>query len=537
MKKLFILIIAAFSTIFFSCEKDLYEDSIKNNSRRLKIKKVSLSDIDNNTSFKIVEKVKQFKSQGKQSKSNQNNQDGKFAYNDVLDLYIDFDNGSLIESGESLFYTFPMFRKSEENLENILFVPKENGQVDLFFVKYNVKPEDLEDLTEIEKSNISIQVYRQTGQLICFDVINRFLVYPNGCQETHSNGYTCTPEVVTEITTFCDWVSPGGGGSNSSGGNVGGGNIGGGGNTGNPIITEPIPQIITSIIGLTPTQINFKDFIKGLSDEQQEWWQNPLNENTRKEIEEYVNQNPNNFSVFIFSEQLIDFAIENNNSLEGIQEISSILDILDDGKINGEDILVVPDEPITDMADYLSCFDTSQPATITLYADQPVAGKHNLFDGFNVGHAFISIKQGTKIKTLGFYPVIGSQSVLPNTLTLDPNDFISVEGVFKNNEEHTYDVSLTIPINASQLSNTINGIVSVAENNPQYNLGSINCTDVAILIIESNTNVTIPSCESPRPFWDGQTPGTLGEIIRTLPLPNGATRNTTGGTAPTNSNN
>ena len=154
-----------------------------------------------------------------------------------------------------------------------------------------------------------------------------------------------------------------------------------------------------------------------------------------------------------------------------------------------------------------------------------------------VGHAFISINQGTKIKSLGFYPVNGPQSGIPNPVTLDPNDFINVEGVFKNNEEHTYDVSLTIPINASQLSNTINGIVSVAESNTQYNLGSINCTDVAILIIESNTNVDIPSCESPRFYWDGQTPGTLGEIIRNLPLPNGATKNTTGGNAPTNSSN
>lgn len=536
MKKLFILIIAAFSTIFFSCEKDLYEDSIKNNSRKLKIKKVSLSDIDNNTSFKIVEKVKQFKSQGKQNKSNQNSQDGKFAYNDVLDLYIDFENGSLIESGDSLFYTFPMFRKSEENLENILFVPKENDQVDLYFVKYDVKPEDLGNLTEIEKSNLSIQVYRQTGQLICFDVINRFLVYPNGCQETHSNGYTCTPEVVTEITTFCDWVSPGGGGSNSSGGNVGGGNIGGGGITGNPIITEPIPQIITSIIGLTPTQINFKDFIKGLSDEQQEWWQNPLNENTRKEIEEYVNQNPNNFSVFIFSEQLIDFAIENNNSLETIQEISSILDILDDGKINGEDILVAPDVSITDMADYLSCFDTSQPATITLYADQPISGSKLIISPtLSVGHAFVSIKQGTKIKSFGFYPISTLGSALPNPATADPRDFLSTPGVFGNDENHTYDVSITTSITATQLSNIITNTITVAQSNPQYNLGSMNCTDLAILIFNIS-NLEIPSCESPG-VWSGQTPGTLGEVIRDLVLPAGSTKNTTGGTAPANSNN
>jgi predicted transcriptional regulator len=157
MKKLFILIIAFFSTLFISCEKDLYEDSIKDNSRKLKIKKVSLSDIDNNTSFKILEKVKRFKNLTKQSKSNQNNQSAKFAYNDALDLYIDYDNGKVIESEGSLFYTFPMFRKSEENLENILFIPKENGDIESYILKYDFKPEDLETITANEISQKKIE--------------------------------------------------------------------------------------------------------------------------------------------------------------------------------------------------------------------------------------------------------------------------------------------------------------------------------------------------------------------------------------------
>jgi hypothetical protein len=44
------------------------------------------------------------------------------------------------------------------------------------------------------------------------------------------------------------------------------------------------------------------------------------------------------------------------------------------------------------------------------------------------------------------------------------------------------------------------------------------------------------SCESPGP-WDGQTPATLGEEIRTINLPYGATRNTTGGETPANNSN
>jgi hypothetical protein len=62
----------------------------------------------------------------------------------------------------------------------------------------------------------------------------------------------------------------------------------------------------------------------------------------------------------------------------------------------------------------------------------------------------------------------------------------------------------------------------------------MNCTDVAIIMFEANTNVNIPSCESPEFGWDGQTPGTLVEIIRDLPTPAGGTKDTNGGVSPQN---
>ncbi|MEZ4878133.1 MAG: hypothetical protein R2805_11350 [Flavobacterium sp.] len=55
-------------------------------------------------------------------------------------------------------------------------------------------------------------------------------------------------------------------------------------------------------------------------------------------------------------------------------------------------------------------------------------------------------------------------------------------------------------------------------------------------IINYEKNSIIPSCESPS-LWIGQTPGTLGQIIRNLELPLGTTRNITGGSAPSNSSN
>lgn len=512
MKKIFSVLALITLFIFSSCEKDLYEDSIKNSSRKIEIKSIALSEINSITSSKILNKVEEYKRGFTQS-----NRAGKFAYNAALNLYIDYDNGKLIELYGKQYYTFPMFRRSEENLENILFIQNENGLVDLYFVKYDVKPEDLKDLTNDEKNNISIQIHRQTGYLICFDVINRFLQYPEGCTETHSNGYTCTPEVVTEITTFCDWVSAGGGGSsgsNSSGSTSGGG---GGGSNGSSSTNETIPPIITSIIGLTPTQINFKDFITNLPIEFENWLNNVANDELKQELEHYFDINSQNGIV--------------------LSDIYNTIDILDDGKVNGEDILVSPDEEITNMVDYLSCFDLTQGATLTIYADQPVTGSHSIFSfSETVGHAFISIKQGTKIKTFGFYPQCSPCSLIPNYATPMPTDFLSVNGVFGNDQNHSFDVSLSTTINSIQLTNIVNGVIAVVQSNPMYNLGNMNCTDIAINIFESQTSIDIPSCESPG-IWVGQTPGTLGQIIRNLILPTGTTRNTTGGNAPPNSSN
>ena len=253
----------------------------------------------------------------------------------------------------------------------------------------------------------------------------------------------------------------------------------------------------------------------------------------------YLSANDFSSESIILALELINYSILNNNSSESIQEIMDILDVLDDGMVDEQPVLVEPENPINDMADYLSCFNTSQSAIITIYADQPKTGEHNIFSlNETVGHAFISIKQGTKVKTLGFYPISSIGSVLPNPVTLQPNDFVSTPGIFGNDEGHPYDVSLSVPLTASGLANVIDSIVTVAENNPLYNIGSMNCTDLAILIFNSEAIINIPNCESPSP-WSGQTPGTLGEVIRDLDVPPGAggVKNTNGGNAPINNPN
>jgi hypothetical protein len=238
---------------------------------------------------------------------------------------------------------------------------------------------------------------------------------------------------------------------------------------------------------------------------------------------------------FAFAKELIDYGI-NNNTTNSRLEIANILDILEDGKVDGKQVVVGPTTPITNMAEYLNVFDTSKEAIITIYADQPKTGSHDLFSpSETVGHAFISITQGIKVRTLGFYPQGSVESIIPNLLTLNPKDFLSTPGVFGNDQGHSFDVSLSLPLNPSGLASVIAGIILIAQNNPQYNLGSLNCTDLAISIFNSQVIMNVPNSESPGP-WSGQTPGTLGEIIRDLDLPPGigGILNTNGGYAPNN---
>ncbi len=202
---------------------------------------------------------------------------------------------------------------------------------------------------------------------------------------------------------------------------------------------------------------------------------------------------------------------------------------------NNEVVLVGPDKPINNVAEYLNCFDKSKGAIVTIYADQPVSGEHYILSGSGgVGHAFISIQQDNSIKTLGFYPQSSIGSVIPNVGSPLPNDFYSTPGALGNDEGHTYDISLSVPINANELTSLINGFVSVQQNNLQYNIGSVNCASIAIGAFQGSTGINIPSAESPVLLWNGETPGTLGEVLRDMPTPPGGTKNSNGGNASAN---
>lgn len=181
-------------------------------------------------------------------------------------------------------------------------------------------------------------------------------------------------------------------------------------------------------------------------------------------------------------------------------------------------VLAAPDSPIDNMENYLNCFDTTKPAQLTIYVDQPIANQNDSWTSGNgkAGHAFISITQGNLTRSWGLYPEGDANPFNSN----DPH-------AFGNNSQDEFDVSITVIINHASLLN----IIEDTENyNLNYDLNTNNCTDYVIQTA-GLAGITLPDPQSTWPGGGGSNPGAFGQELRTMNLTNGMTRNETTGTA------
>ena len=251
---------------FISCEKDLYEDSIQNESRKMKVSKKSLKDIEKSVSTKIKDEIKKVKNIKYETTSEGN----RIEYNAELNIYIDTENGNLVSVDGKNFYTFPMFKDEDDKIENVLFVDKGNDEMDTYLIKYDITPEEFENLTTDQVQNIDAEyqkVFWSGGEQVCFIWTTTTTVYPN-CPYPgglHSNGLQCEGEVHVTSSTLCTFVevfgqgdSLGGNGGDGVGGDTSGGQTGSG-STGNTIYTG---------IGTSPELLKSKRFDKQLTSQQ-----------------------------------------------------------------------------------------------------------------------------------------------------------------------------------------------------------------------------------------------------------------------------
>ena len=488
-----------------SCEKDLYEEGIQNSSRNISVKDVSLSSLDKTTSSKINEKIAALK-----SLKNKTNDQGKFEYNSTLDVYIDTENGKLVNNDGKLYYTFPMFRKSEENLENIIFAPLDSGEMETYFAKYNVKPDEFIDLTITEIQNLN-PVFQKldAGTLEICTTLNFTVTTYSGCTATHPNNETCGGESVTFAFTTCYHL--GGDGSDGNGTNTSPASYNGlvGGAGGSDFSTTPV--------GPSPEDMAIKEFVMQLSDDQNECL-NGLPEDERKAVLDLLNPNPeldeNCTGNTVTEEQQFDY-------LENV--IDDICGSANNDPLPADTVLFENvSGKILDINEYLECFQLNQNAVFVLYVDQPIANNNATNNGTDPGHTFISIIQNNVRRVLGFYPNTGVYPGVTNTAV----------GVLVNNSNHEFDVSISYVINSTQLTNVINYIKNHA--NTQYNLNTYNCTDFGMGVTAAS-GLALPSAYG---TWlgggAGDNPGQLGQNIRNLPVCGGRLKNTTGGISPSN---
>lgn len=185
-------------------------------------------------------------------------------------------------------------------------------------------------------------------------------------------------------------------------------------------------------------------------------------------------------------------------------------------------LVIPPDTPVNNIQEYLKCFTASQSATFTVYAEQPRPGKPDTWaastSGPKVGHTFISITQDGITRVLGFYPTS------PKALIDDG------PGIIGDDSHHAYSVSITTTLSPATLNSLLTYIYANSSNT--YVLPDYNCTDFGIGAAGA-TGLTLPDTYGSWGMSGGSTPGTLGQDMRTMSLPAGATR-TLSGTAPNN---
>lgn len=191
---------------------------------------------------------------------------------------------------------------------------------------------------------------------------------------------------------------------------------------------------------------------------------------------------------------------------------------------------------IGDIQDYFKCFTnvagSSNKYRVTICVDQPnpgtrtawnlsstgVGGSSSGANPVNVGHTFLILTEetptGTITRNVGFYP----QDYVSPASPVD-------KGVLNNNEQHLYNIALTVDVNSSQFFNVQNFISQVKSSGQNYDLDNYNCTSFGIKALMAG-DVYLNSTIGSWPGGSGNNPGDLGEDIRTMTLNSNMIRST-----------
>lgn len=206
--------------------------------------------------------------------------------------------------------------------------------------------------------------------------------------------------------------------------------------------------------------------------------------------------------------------------------------------------IAFPERPIGNIVDYLKCFDNNPSSdhkySVSICVSQPNPGTRDTWafrspgqavDAGNpilVGHTFIVLKEETPSKTVvrnvGLYPVNFVDPTAPAT-----------QGVLGNDEQHEYNISLTVSMTSSEFTNVVNYISQGYRGTFTYDLNTNNCTTFAANAMAAG-HVSVPRTFGTWTNGSGMNPGDMGEDIRTLSLSPNMSRNTVANNHPNTGN-
>lgn len=335
LKKITKVIAICALLVLSSCEKDLYDEAIKND-KNLLMKNISLSDLSRKDNAKLFSSIDKVRNKNKDAQ-------GKIVYDSINDIYFDDQSGKYIESADgSKSYTFPILKSGsgDKKIENIVFSLNKDGEYDTYKAKYNFTKEEMMNFTEQQVSNQSVTYTEITqgkfGIIVCVENMEWQLA------STPTNGVPTQMPVYewkwVVVSTTCHnlgaddgtFIGDGGGAGNTST-TIGSSNT--------SASTPHQIAIVTTPIGLNATQQGMADMMAGFTDAQLNWYNNQ-NDATLDSVTNYLVQNSfSSASVNSIKQMMnlsitknieIDFNVNSNNlqTFNTINDVSNYVNLL-----------------------------------------------------------------------------------------------------------------------------------------------------------------------------------------------------------------
>ena len=236
--------------LFLSAACDTEREYIK--EEKFIVRKFSMNEMAKKSDAKLTEAVNRAKNLRLEGPS----ENSKIIYDEKAGLYFDDEKGLYIEKDDKKSYTFPVIRFSvTEKVQNICFNKKENGDYDVYLVKYDYTIEEAESFSDEElktrgkelipliKNGVELKFVRYVCVDAALYVTEEIAAPIDHGDLTGNNGNNfSTQTTVISISTSCFFASIDGNGGIYHGapGSVPGGNVGGSPDTDNQVMTGSI---------------------------------------------------------------------------------------------------------------------------------------------------------------------------------------------------------------------------------------------------------------------------------------------------------